>query len=156
MWNLYHLFVTTVISTVNLVPWPWVTPTPIPTVAPIINQATPSSTPIPVVYLTGQGEYSIIGQKINYEIKMPKSGGSVTGEISGMCKAPITGTYDGGEGGKIHGNTKVKCTVLFSDIDGEAEFTGNVFPNKEKVDFRIKGKFDDKSFDSDYSIHISE
>jgi len=77
-------------------------------------------------FYTAARSISQDGHTIYISVHIPKSGGDVTGKISGDCSGDITGQYDGKDKGSISGQAQVSCKYLFMQLPGTATFNGIV------------------------------
>lgn len=84
-------------------------------------------------------------QGIRFNITMPKAGGDISGNFSGLCNGSINGYYNGGEGsinaryegGKsnfILGRAWGSCNIPFLDRAVDISYTGTMFPKDGKAD----------------------
>ncbi len=71
---------------------------------------------------------------IHYNITIPKAGGDISGNISGLCNGSIGGRYDGGEGGSMLGRAWGSCNIPFLDHALDISYTGTVSPKTGKMD----------------------
>jgi|GEM_PF-2321840 hypothetical protein len=86
--------------------------------------------------LVSSGYFQFSENKIPYEFSIPKSGGSVTGSIGGICSGAPEGNFDGKEGGKVEGTVRVKCTMgpfNLVNVDMEIKYTGTVSVKEKKA-----------------------
>lgn len=105
---------------------PQVTPTP----KPVINKN----------IVSRSGQYSYSGYTLKYTVNVPKDGGEVTGSLDGVCKGPITGKFEGGEGGSVEGSAKASCGISFITYDLEAKYNGKIYLKEGKIDLDWEGK----------------
>lgn len=95
--------------------------------------------------LVSSGFFHFSDNKIPYEFSMPKSGGSVTGSIGGVCKGEPEGNFDGKEGGKVEGTIKVKCETrplgikypIMVDIEIKYIGTVSIKENKAFLNYEV-------------------
>lgn len=79
--------------------------------------AKPNPTPTPTIsgdVIIRSGQYSYAGQTLKYTINLPKNGGPLSGEFSGACSGPITGTFDAGPAKAASGEATATCPVLLN------------------------------------------
>lgn len=94
----------------------------------------------PADLITASGAYSYLNQNINYSISFPKSGGDVTGSVQGLCNGPISGKYQGGDGGDITGNATLTCHIALITQQINGTFKGKVYQSQHKIDLTVEGK----------------
>jgi len=70
---------------------------------------------------------------IHYNITIPKNGGDISGNFSGLCNGSIGGRYNGSEGGSILGRAWGSCDIPFLDHAVDISYTGTVFPREGKM-----------------------
>lgn len=125
-------FIASVVATASVAVSSIVPSAPVPTSAP----------PVPAVQADGDnfvvlGKFSYFGQSVTYSFLIPKKGGDFSGSIEGVCKAQVTGSYEGGNGGKINGRGNGKCDVLGLKGEGSANFNGNFYPDSKLIEVRV-------------------
>ena len=111
---------------------PKATPTPQPT--------NPPASQVQEDTVIREGEYSYSNYNLKYSIAVPKKGGDIIGAYSGVCEGPITGKFEGGEGGNIKGETEVDCKVAIFSYKLKASYTGKLYLKMGKADLNWKGK----------------
>ena len=72
-------------------------------------------------------------QSIRFNITMPRAGGNISGNFSGLCNGSIGGRYNGSEGGSILGRAWGSCDIPFLDHAVDISYTGTVFPREGKM-----------------------
>jgi hypothetical protein len=60
------------------------------------------------------GQYTYSGQTLKYLVNIPKKGGKITGNFTGVCNGPITGTFDAGPGQSGMGKATATCPILLN------------------------------------------
>lgn len=88
-----------------------------------------------------------------FRVSVPKSGGDVTGKISGDCDGNVTGAYDGQNNGNIKGQANVTCHLMFMQIPGKASFNGTV--NKDNKTAQLQVTFSADSFQKTAPVTFS-
>lgn len=132
----------------------------VPTLVPTITLSpTPTEipTPTPIPYLTASGEYSDQDKKAFVQIRFPKYGGTITGQVTGACILDVKGQYDRNKN-EITGNATGKCNNLGSAVAkgiAKGTFRGilNTVSKKIEVDFD-GGVYPNAPYDNT-SLHIS-
>lgn len=108
---------------------PITSPTPSPTSQ--VNQSD---------IVTRSGEYSYSGHTLKYLLNVPKNGGEITGSFSGVCEGPITGRFDGSEGGTIEGGTEVNCHIAIFSYALKANYFGKLYLKAGRAEINWSGK----------------
>lgn len=124
------------------------TPTLVPRVTP-----TPLTTPAKNMVVRS-GEYSYSGYTLKYTLRIPKDGGKVTGSFGGVCEGPITGQFDGKEGGKVIGEAKANCRIAFFSYHLKAGYDANLYLEQGKVDVNWTGEIPYTSNKGSFSINF--
>lgn len=105
---------------------PVVTPTPQPTFPPNI--------------ITRSGKYDYQNYQLRYTLHIPKDGGAISGEVSGVCNGPILGDFDGKEGGIVKGVAQANCKIAVFSYHLEGRYTGKLYLKQGKVDLDWVGQ----------------
>lgn len=103
----------------------------------------PSISPIPVSIqetIERTGGYASPLGSISYKLNIPKNGGVLSGEVEGVCNGPIKGYFEGGNDGKINGNSKVICKVGLLSQDLDILFSGKTNLSEGKADLDWSGQ----------------
>lgn len=104
---------------------------------------TPAPTPVAQVQkdvVTRSGEYSYSGYTLKYSLNVPKNGGDINGQFSGVCNGPIIGKFAGGSGGNIEGSTQANCKVAIFSYNLKVTYTGKLYLKMGKVDINWAGQ----------------
>lgn len=111
----------------------------------VAPKATPTPTPSPTAQIqknlvVREGEYTYSGYSLKYSLSVPKNGGDINGNFSGVCEGPIIGYFAGGEGGDIKGSAQVDCKIAFLSYNLKATYTGKLYLKQGKVDLNWEGE----------------
>lgn len=85
------------------------------------------------------GQYSYEGNSISLTMKIPLSGGPVTGGISGACGGKVTGRFGGQNKGGISGKIAGACSVFFVKTPASATYGGVVNKDSKTVPISFTG-----------------
>lgn len=108
---------------------------------PAVPKATPTPLPSPAENIAVRtGEYSYSGYTLKYALNIPKDGGAVTGSFSGVCEGPITGNFDGKEGGKVVGQAQANCRIAIFNYNLKAAYDADLYLKQGKVDVNWAGE----------------
>lgn len=77
-----------------------------------VNQSTAISTHANMIIRSG--EYSYSGQTLKYKVHIPKNGGKISGNLTGVCNGPIEGDYNSGPAKVVEGRAKATCPILLN------------------------------------------
>lgn len=86
------------------------------------------------------GPYSYSDYSIVLTMKIPLSGGPVTGAISGACGGKVTGSFGGKNKGGISGRIAGTCGAFMVNIPASAIFNGIVNKDGKSVPISFSGK----------------
>jgi hypothetical protein len=107
---------------------------------------------MPKSFYSASTSISSQGYTLTINMKIPKDGGKVYGNISGNCTGAMHGQYDGKDNGKILGQTNVLCNAFFIQIPATATFTGTV--NKEQLTMDLKIQAKAESFEKSETVSL--
>lgn len=63
----------------------------------------------------------------------------MSGSVSGVCNGPISGKFDGGQGGKIQGKTEPSCQIGLLTQNYQINFSGLVYLKDKRIDVNWSG-----------------
>lgn len=99
----------------------------------------PGSSPTPASDYTDKivasGDFQFSDHKIKYTFIMPKTGGSVTGFLEGVCRGIPSGIYDGQN--SVKGEFIAKCSagpLNLVNVDLKINYTGTVYLTEGKIE----------------------
>jgi len=125
---------------------PSATPTSQPQTTPQLEKSPQSpTTTSPVIapalnpMITASGGYSYAGQNLTYIFTFSRGGGDVTGNVDGVCNGPVSGKYNGGDGGSVSGQIPVTCQVGFVNQNYLLNYDGKVYLKDKRVDINWTG-----------------
>jgi|SRR3989338_1896631 len=130
---------TILVSTVSVASMP--TPTPMPTPHPVGEGQ-----------IIRSGEYSYQGYTLKYTVNLPKEGGAITGNFSGVCEGPISGEYDGKE--IINGEAQATCKVAFLSYNLKAKYSGKLYLNEGRADINWEGEIPYTENKGNFSVNF--
>lgn len=102
--------------------------------------------------LTVSTSYSYLGQEVKAVMRFLKSGGPVTGEISGFCKGDISGNYDVSKN-YMSGVAQADCPVLFLNKHVSGTFEAHI-DSRNYLVIKFKGNPPDEGFKGDMGLEI--
>lgn len=110
------------------------TPAPTSTSTTPTTHTTPPTKPLDVIIISSDMTYGgYPNQSIRFNITMPRAGGDISGNFSGLCNGNINGRYDGGEGGPIYGRAWGSCNIPFLDHQVDISYEGSIWPKDGKA-----------------------
>lgn len=89
--------------------------------------------------VTASGPYSYEDYSITLTMKIPLSGGPVTGSISGACKGRVKGNFGGQNNSAITGTISGFCNPFYVNVPAKATFTGAVNKDSKAVPIKFSG-----------------
>lgn len=114
----------------------------------------PIVTPAPSSIITATGGYNYAGQNLTYTFTFPRDGGDVTGNVEGFCSGPVSGKYDGGDGGNVSGQIPVTCQMGFIKQNYQLDYNGKVYLKDKRVDINWTGNVPFSSDSRSFSLYF--
>lgn len=103
-----------------------------PTTPPSPTPAIPVSEQANSAVKTLNGNYTIAGQNLTYQLSIPINGGSIVGSFSGSCQGTISGNYKKTDE-IVAGQAEGTCQIGIIQTPINLEYAGQVDPNNQKV-----------------------
>lgn len=90
--------------------------------------------------VTASGPYTYDDYSVSLTMKIPLSGGPVTGSISGACAGSVKASFSGQNNGVISGKITGVCNPFYVNVPASATFNGIVNKDSKTVPIRFTGK----------------
>lgn len=95
---------------------------------------------VPEGTVAATGVYTYKDYSATLTLHIPLEGGTVTGDISGVCDGRVTGgSFSGQDNGVISGSLSGSCDPFFVNIPASGSFSGTVNKENKVVPLTVTG-----------------